>query len=79
MCPRALTLDNGVALNGLNQAQVIVSSARHIDPFRDRPHAQQKVNWRGPQAFDPTGSPLELGNILAGHFEKLWSIYLTLL
>jgi len=36
-----------IILNRLNQARVIVSPARHIDSFRDRPHAQ-KVIRRGP-------------------------------
>jgi hypothetical protein len=31
--PKALAIYNRVALNGLNQARVIVSTARHIDPF----------------------------------------------
>ena len=42
----APSLGNG--LDGLNQARVIVFQARHIDPFRDRPHAL-KVNRRGLQ------------------------------
>ena len=38
-------------LDRLNQARVIVSPARRIDPFRDRPHAQ-KVIRRGLQQLN---------------------------
>ncbi len=44
---------------------------RRFHPFRYLPHAQQKVIWRGPQAFDPAGSPLKLGNMLARPFREI--------
>src|SRR5580704_16990212 len=44
----ALARSDGLILDGLNQARVIVSTVRHINPRRPRRHAQ-KVIWRGPQ------------------------------
>ena len=35
--PKALALGNGLIIDGLNQARVIVSLARDIDPLRNRP------------------------------------------
>jgi hypothetical protein len=40
-----------IRFDGFNQARVIVSSARNIDPCRDRPHAQYIVR-RGSQEFN---------------------------
>jgi hypothetical protein len=51
LTPEHLALGNGLVFDGLNQTRVIVSPARHIDPFRDRPHAQ-KVIRRRPQQLD---------------------------
>ena len=48
---RGGSLINGAVLDRLNQARVIVSPARHIDPFRDRPDAQEAI-WREPQQLD---------------------------
>ena len=45
MGPKTLARSYGLFLDGLNQARILVSLARHIDPFRDRPHAQKAV-WR---------------------------------
>src|SRR6202035_5508806 len=39
LTPEHLVLGNGLVLDGFNQARVIVSTARHVDALRDRPHA----------------------------------------
>jgi hypothetical protein len=44
LTPEHLAFDNGI--DGFNQSRVIISPARHIDPFRDRPHAQKIVRRR---------------------------------
>ena len=41
LTPEHLALGNGLVFDGLNQARVIVSQARHIHPFRDWPHASR--------------------------------------
>jgi hypothetical protein len=46
-----LTRSDGPGLGGFKQAWIVVSPARHIDSFRDGPHAQQTVG-RWPQQFD---------------------------
>ena len=48
-------LTHSAGLDRLSQAWIIVSAARHIGPFRDRPHAQ-KVVRSGSQQLN-TGLP----------------------
>lgn len=40
---RALARTNELIFDGLNQARVVISTARHIDLFRDQPHAQKVI------------------------------------
>jgi hypothetical protein len=47
----ALARSNGHVLDRLNQTTIIISTARHVDTFRDRPYTQ-KVIWCGPQQLD---------------------------
>jgi hypothetical protein len=49
--PKTLARSNGLFLDGLNQAWIIVAPARHIDAFRNRPHAQTII-WRRSQNLD---------------------------
>ena len=48
---KALVRSDGVVLDRFNRARVIISPARHIGPFRYRPHAQNVI-WRRPQQLD---------------------------
>jgi len=50
-----LAHSNGFILDRLNQAWVIISPAREIDPLRNWPHAQQIV-WSGPQKLNASRS-----------------------
>ena len=45
---KALVRSDGVVFDGFNQARVIVSPARPIDLYRDRPRARNVI-WRRPR------------------------------